>query len=44
MLADEDDPVVVVDGDDADREVREVDDAVDPGAAVGPVDLVVPDA
>ena len=44
MLADEqDDPVVGVEGDHAGREVREVDDAVDPGGSVGPRDLVVPD-
>ena len=43
MLADEEDAIVVVEDDDADRQVREVDDAVDAVAAVGPVDLVVPD-
>ncbi len=43
MLSDEDDPIVRVQGDDADREVLEVHDAVDPGAAVGSIDLVVPD-
>ena len=43
VLADEQDPVVIVEDDDARGEVREVDDAVDARAAVGPVDLVVPD-
>ena len=43
MLADEDDPVVVVDRDDAGREVGEMHDAVDPGVAVGAGHLVVPD-
>ena len=43
MLADEDDAVLVIDGDDAGGEVREMHDAVDPGPAVRPGDLVVPD-
>ena len=34
VLPDQDDPVLVVDRDDAGGDVREVDDAVDPGAAV----------
>ena len=37
MLADEHDPVVLVEGDDAGREVREVDDAVDAGLPSGRV-------
>ena len=43
VLADEHDAVVVVDSDDADGRVGEMDDPLDPGAAVGPGDLVVPD-
>ena len=43
VLADEEDAIVLVEDDDARGEVREVDDAVDAGAAVGPGDLVVPD-
>ena len=43
VLADEQDPVVVVDRQDAGREVREMDDAVDPGRAVRAGHLVVPD-
>ena len=43
MLADEQHAVVVVEGEDAGRQVREMDHAVDPGAAVGPGHLVVPD-
>ena len=35
MLADQRDPVLVVDRDDAGRDVREVDDAVDPGLPSG---------
>ena len=42
MLADEDDPVVGVERDDTGGEIGEVDDAVDAGAAVRSVDLVVP--
>ena len=37
MLADEQDPVVVVDRHDAHGEVREMDDAVDAGAPSGRV-------
>ncbi len=43
MLPDEDDAVVVIEGDDAGGEVLEVDDAVDAGAAVRAGHLVVPD-
>ena len=43
MLADEQHAVALVDGEDPGRQVREVDHAVDPGAAVGPGHLVVPD-
>ena len=43
VLADEDDPVLVVDRDDADGPGPEVDDAVDARLAVGPGDLVVVD-
>ena len=43
MLADEQHPIGVVEDDDPGGEVREVDDAVDAGAAVGPRHDVVPD-
>jgi hypothetical protein len=43
VLADEQDAIVLVEDDDPGRQVREVDDAVDPGAAVRPIDLVVPE-
>ncbi len=43
MLTDERHAVLAVDDDDAGRDVREVDDAVDPRLAIGPGDLVVPD-
>ncbi len=42
MLSDEHDPVVVVEGDHAGRQIAEMDDAVDAGAAVRARDLVVP--
>ena len=42
VLADQDDSIVVVDRHDADREVGEMHDAVDPGVAVGAGHLVVP--
>ena len=42
MLADEEDAITFVDRQDPDGPVREVDDAVDSGRAVGPDDLVVP--
>ena len=43
VLPDEEDPVLVVEDEDAGREVGEVDDAVDARLAVRPGDLVVPD-
>ena len=43
MLADEQDPILIVEDDHADRQVGEVDEAVDPGLAVRAGDLVVPD-
>ena len=43
VLADQHDPIVAVEDDHADRDIGEVDDAVDPGAAVRSVDLIVPD-
>lgn len=43
MLADEQDEVVRIEDDDPGCRAGEMDDAVDARAAVGPVDLVVPD-
>src|SRR5688572_5360823 len=43
MLSDEQHAILVVDREHADGEVREMDDPVDPGRAVGPGDFVVPD-
>ncbi len=43
MLPDEEDPIGVVEDDDAGREVGEMDHAVDPGGAVRTSHLVVPD-
>jgi hypothetical protein len=42
-LTDEQDPVVGVDRDNADRPIPEVDHAVDPRLAIGPDHLVVQD-
>ena len=43
MLTDEKDPIVVIDGQHAGRQVGEMDDAIDSRGAVGPGHLVVPD-
>ena len=43
MLADEEDPVELVENQDARRQVGEVDDAIDPGQTIRPDHLVMPD-
>ena len=43
VLPDEDDPVLRIDRDHAGRQVRKMDDAIDPRAPVRPIDLVMPD-
>jgi hypothetical protein len=44
MLADKQDAILLVEGEDPDGSTGEVHDAVDAGRAVGPDDVVVPDS